>query len=290
MSERSICPEGHKHAQNTTCYYEHSCRCSPCRALIAQRRLSGVASRVPVGLIRAHVDELTNAGFSAHAIGVATGLGPRTANLSGKQHVSARVANTLLAVSVASLIADDRLYMRSRGAQRRIQALATLGWSQRRLAERIGLTQEHIWSFLANPLIPTRWHRAIGELYEELWDTRPAAATPSQRAGINTVIRRAAANGWLPPLAWDDIDLDAAPPEGIEAEIDEIAVELAIRGEAVKLRPAERDVAVERLNGMRLNDTAIAARLHCSASSVEKTRARLGIPAVCGPDRLQVAS
>lgn len=101
------------------------------------------------------------------------------------------------------------------GAQRRIQALMTLGWHSTDIAEAVGWAhRNHVLRVLKGQSgRPCTWverktHDRIAEVYERLSMTFPER-TPV-RARTATIARR---KGWLPPLAWDDIDDATETPE-----------------------------------------------------------------------------
>jgi hypothetical protein len=90
------------------------------------------------------------------------------------------------------------------GATRRIQALTALGWTRDQLQQQIapGVSLNHVARGLYDSMHAHRWH-AIDELYQRL------CMTP----GPSTIgATRAAARGYHPPLAWDDIDCPDETP------------------------------------------------------------------------------
>ena len=83
-------------------------------------------------------------------------------------------------------------------AQRKLQALVALGWTQGSIGARIGVSASNMTATITGqPQMTARRVRAIGRVYAELHMT----PGPSVRAR-NDARRK----GWLPPLAWDDID------------------------------------------------------------------------------------
>lgn len=100
------------------------------------------------------------------------------------------------------------------GAQRRIQALATLGWTATDIAEACGWADRASVSQILRP--PNRgWsdrgifratHDKLAAAYDDL-STREPYLTPA-RSRVRNWARR---NGWAAPIAWDDIDNDAEP-------------------------------------------------------------------------------
>ncbi len=93
------------------------------------------------------------------------------------------------------------------GAVRRLQALMTLGWPRRVLAEEAGYKGD-VFSLVLNgrrQTLTLATHQRIADLYERLCMT----PGPSSSTRI-----RAAKKGWAPPLAWNDIDDPCERPMG----------------------------------------------------------------------------
>lgn len=85
------------------------------------------------------------------------------------------------------------------GTRRRIQALARIGWTITEQSRRIGLTSQALHYSISDDrtTVSRRRHEQVIALFELLSMT----PGPSQ-----VTAHRAAAKGWAPPLAWDDID------------------------------------------------------------------------------------
>lgn len=95
----------------------------------------------------------------------------------------------------------------SLGARRRVQALACIGWSAPMLAREGGWKSYHgVTDVFLIEAINRQTAQRISELFDRL------CMTPAPD-GIGSAKARAKAKrlGWAPPLAWDDIDNDAAP-------------------------------------------------------------------------------
>lgn len=106
------------------------------------------------------------------------------------------------------------------GTRRRIQSLQTVGWSQRKIAALLDSTPANVGKIVRgeNPRVSAATAIQVRDLYDKLWNTPPPARTVQERRSIAVARRTAAANGWVPPLAWDDdtIDNPAAEPAGME--------------------------------------------------------------------------
>jgi hypothetical protein len=168
----------------------------------------------------------------------------------------------------------------ARGTQRRIQALCIRGWSLSAQGEAIGTDKKAVWRVLNVDMVSAEKAAEFARLYEQLWNRQPVSTTPTEASAIRRTIEFAKRSKWVPPLAWDDIDKDVAPPEpDKEVTVDEVAVELATMGVHVRLTPAERRAAITILHGRKFSDRLIAATVGCRERSVWRIRHELGLPA-----------
>lgn len=208
------------------------------------RRRTGIADgtwlyQVPAGEVQAHVDALIEQGMSYQRIAAAAGVTERTVRgMRGRSYVRGATAKAILAVNAAPkpLRAD---LVPGVGTRRRVQALAAIGWPLTVQARRMGATTQQVWEFahVDRPVSAVNHRRA-----EALFESLSATPGPSSR-----VRRMAAERGWVPPLAWDDID----DPDGLpdlegepDGEVDEVAVARASRGERLALTPEEKAEAL----------------------------------------------
>jgi hypothetical protein len=95
------------------------------------------------------------------------------------------------------------------GTRRRIQALVRQGWSLRAISTAAGWYPDRVYPLLtardgANVQPDTA--RRVAAVYDRLWDKRPPRRTMGERMIYTRTVRWAEAEGWLPPMAWDDID------------------------------------------------------------------------------------
>ncbi|MFF2053845.1 hypothetical protein ACFVU2_19730 [Leifsonia sp. NPDC058194] len=163
------------------------------------------------------------------------------------------------------------------GAVRRLQALVAIGHPQTTLASRLGVKPPFVSILIhaRHEHVSVQTHWAVAKLYSELW-THPVEGREGDRPRAI-----AQANGWVSPLAWDDIDDPKGRPNlrGVTAErkagkgyVDEIAVERAMRGERVKLTHPERQEAIKRLHARRWSDMRIGRALRISERTVLRNR------------------
>lgn len=305
LRDRKVCPPEHKHAGATTCFIQHQCRCDPCmdwnneRELRRQREIaygrydSGL---VDVTRVREHVLMLSEYGIGYKRLAKLAGFrsstpvrtiiwgrqepGPRYGEM--QKRIKRETAEKVLRVRPQIELLAGGQTIPSRGAQRRVQALVTRGWSMAKIAGRLGIDPTNFSGLMQRDRVLVSTHRAIAELYEELWDQAPPEVTQRDKIAASRARRYAEARGLVPPLAWDDIDMDHGPDLGVPGDdvaevIDEVAVELASSGLRVRLSPAERRAAVQRLHADRMGDPAIADRLGLTDRTVLRIRAELGL-------------
>lgn len=158
-------------------------------------------------------------------------------------------------------------YRDATGTHRRVRALQALGHAQRTLAARLGgMTPAAIGKILERGRVHTKTAAAVAEVYEALCMT-PGTCTRTANA--------AAKKGWLPPLAWDDIDSDDAPAsthDTADRDVDEVAVLRATHGRIspARITRAERADAVARLAAQGRPSRQIAEIVGVSWSTVQR--------------------
>ena len=101
------------------------------------------------------------------------------------------------------------------GTRRRLQALASRGWSPQALQAATGLPVADISAITSGrrPASP-ELGQSVAAAYNQLWDQPPPAATPRDQHLATAARTNAHRQGWPPPLGWDDdeIDLPRARP------------------------------------------------------------------------------
>jgi hypothetical protein len=91
--------------------------------------------------------------------------------------------------------------------RRKLQALQAIGWNGKTLAEHCGRHRRQL-DYIATgecQWVGPEWREIIDRLYDELSNIRPDSLA-AHRCRL-----KSARKGWLPPLAWDDIEYDHAP-------------------------------------------------------------------------------
>lgn len=146
----------------------------------------------------------------------------------------------------------------SLGSQRRIEALMCLGYSFDGLAKRAGTSQWTLRVAWGNGQISRGLAARVAAVYEDLWDKPRVGLTASERQVVSRCRNYAAAHGFLPPLAWDDIDdpneipsVTVAPSNRKDADpvMVDRAVHNVMAGLAApdRLTLAEKKAALQRL-------------------------------------------
>lgn len=293
------CPPDHKHAASGTCYNQHRCRCDDCRKGRADasrnRRRAQLYGRwtppdvVDADLVRKRIRQLAEFGIGINRLGrlarfpmiqrVLYGYTADNGRHVTMRFVAGAKARRLFAIRPTMDLIADGARIPARGAHRRLQALVAQGWSQLELSRRLGLSTNEANRILRSDVITKRTHRAVDDLFQSLWNVAPPSGTPAERGNRTRALTLARRHRWLPALAWDDIDLDDGPAEAERDDsADEMAVELAVAGQPVRLTQAERRLAVTELHTYGLTDPEIAERLHCSDQTVLRDRRELDLP------------
>jgi len=248
--------------------YLGGCRCAACQVAYRRqrRRLKAYGRWEPftdAGPSREHIRALTGAGGSYYRIGLAAGL--TAANITciadstyGKVRLATEAR--ILAVRKADVLAPSKSWMDGTGTRRRLQALVAAGHTQSVLATGLGMWPTNLRLLLDAQRVQIVTALKVRDLYDRLWNAEPLSATSRQRSDSAAARERARERGWVPPLAWDDDDLDnpaASPAEGWQ-------------------RSATRPAAEERLAdalelfSYGLTYETVAARLGITVNSVER--------------------
>lgn len=168
------------------------------------------------------------------------------------------------------------------GLTRRLRALAFLGWPQSALARETGLSFRTVQAIRAGEWTEVRKPTAdaVKAAYERLCMT----AGPDCRSTT-----WAKNQGWLPPLAYDDIDDPDEWPATVTVlptnDVDEVAVERAMCGERIDLTPAERVEAIRRMSDAGDSLNRIADALGMSIRRVRDLKERHHLTSTYDPQR-----
>lgn len=232
---------------------------------------------------RAHVRALQAAGMGWRRIAAVAGLSTNVVSkllygcsprgMAPSKRIRPDTAAKLLAVTVD--LADHQT-VDATGTRRRIHALVACGWSFAKLANKLGMTNTNLIALVDRPQVIVAKHRAVAELYEQLWNEEPPNSTHRDKISVNRARNMARREGWSLPMDWDEdtIDDPTATPHCSDVEdqaVDEVAVQRVMSGVTVEsLTPAERREAARRLSAAGVATTQIARRLRCSNYKVQQ--------------------
>jgi len=290
----------HQHGTRAA-YVQDRCGCGPCTAANTEaerRRAKAIAygtwrGLVDAAAVRAHVQSLRAQGLSLKRIAQLSGVGQGTlsALVYGEPsrgrppltQVRTDTQRRLLAVCFQPAAVAPGRRLDATGTRRRLQALATLGWSVTSLAARSELAVRTLRRALTSTTVTAQTARAVGRFYDQLRAAPAAHRMPGEQAAGARTKAAAQRAGWRGPLAWDDVDGDPDPddgdeltaleqPGGLAARVDVVAVERAMRGERLPLTALERRDAVSRLTSRGLSARCIAELLHTTVRTVTRLR------------------
>lgn len=208
------CPPEHAHGATGHCYAAHKCRCDDCmegkRLAVAYWRhrsaTRDVKDYTPVSATkaRAHLRDLVASGATLTTIASSIGASRNTLAciLAGQPRARAYLVEAILGVSV-----PRGKTIPAEGTRRRIQACYCMGWSSGDIERVTGLTHGAVVKILAGvPRVKPDTARLVDEFYR-----RHAYVHAPVSQGCTKAVDRAAAEGWVPAAAWDDIDTDKRP-------------------------------------------------------------------------------
>jgi plasmid maintenance system antidote protein VapI len=213
---------------------------------------------------RRHVQALMAAGVGYARIAAAAGVATSTINHMLYPRHSRQPAAKLNhenARRILSVRAEDVVtgLVNAAGSARRIRALMAVGWPPMHLATRIGVHPHYVSEIhRSNQVFATTAH-AVAATYNQLWDKNPQHYGVSQQAA-NRFRNYARANGWAPPAAWDDDQLD--DPAGAPHVGDDDST--VNRDELAEYRRQE----IAHLASFGIPEHEIAQRLGMSASYI----------------------
>lgn len=255
-----------RYGSGTITAFISGCRCAPCElgwyryqeAYAIDVAHNGPRT-VPVGPMLLRLVELRTAGFSLDTIARAAGVKePVLSRMVRGMHarVGRSTAAAVCAVTYSEVLAaaPDPALVPSLGARRRLHSLMALGWPVWQQAGHCKTTANTLESVSRYSRVRASTHRLTVQIYDRL------AMQPGPSA---TTCQRALAAGYVPPLMWDDEDID--DPDGAPV--------------IVTAPPPETDPyivdEVERLTAAKLSASEIAIRLPITARTVERIRSRV---------------
>lgn len=243
--------------------------------------------------VRAYVSQLINIGLPLHSIikgsGVPAGVcrsllygttrypnGVKTVYPPSKT-IGTEYAEKLMAYRPALDDYPPFAVVSTVGSRRRLQALATVGWTRRALAARTDASVGRFNQIMQQSTTSAAMAIIVRDLYDELWHRSPSEAeVPS--ASVLRTRNTAAREGWYGPLAWDDETIDDPDTLPSTDAVQPAATEggnVAARwllGESVILGIADRnEVLVHLYEWTNLTTVEIGEKLEMEPAAAEQT-------------------
>lgn len=288
---------GHPHEHGIrAAYVRDECRCPECteantaewRAATREQMYGAPAAYVDATAAREHIQELRRAGVGVDQIAKlvdTTSTHVREIEQTARRshdrppitQIRADLAERILAITEAARSPYSQIG--ATGTRRRLQALVAVGWPLPELAARLGRKTSRLLRLLTGATVKVHTAEQVSNLYDQLWDTAPTRDTEAQQRAFEQARVFAAEQGWLPPLAWDDIDTDPDPGHHDRQpdpdDLDEIAIERAVAGDRIRLAeltPAEQAEVVRRLTERGRSIRDIADQLATTKRTVSRRR------------------
>ncbi len=258
------------------------CRCAGCTAANRDEharisRLRAYGQWLPfvdAEPARAHVRALARAGIGWKRAAELAGLPEGTMRKllqggSGARSPSRRIrpetAAAILAVQPAAGNLGAAALVDAAGTQRRLQALVVIGWSQAKLAERLGMSAANFGAVMRCGHVTAATARAVAGLYDQLWNRPPPEGGQREKIAASRARNFARQHGWAPPLAWDDDQIDV--PEGKPADGWQ-------RPASTRRRAAELAETASELSSQGFTRVQAAERLDVSRAALDKALSR----------------
>jgi transcriptional regulator with XRE-family HTH domain len=216
----------HVHGTRTA-YVVDKCRCRPCTDASAKvqaerSRLQAYgrydSGRVDAQPVREHIAMLMEYGIGLKRIAALAGVsnatlgkilyGDQTRNMPPRARTEKHVADGVLAIKPSLEHLGQTVNVDATGTRRRIQALVTIGWSQSRIGELLGMAPGNFNRTIKADRVQAATARKVKEVYEELWDQPQTETDWRSKISASRSRNYAKEHGWLPPLAWDDETID----------------------------------------------------------------------------------
>jgi hypothetical protein len=229
-------------------YKLDGCRCYICAFAVSEyerRRQKAIAAGtwqpyVDAAPVRAHLKMLSAAGIghktAARAAGVPTSTvqqvlyGRGADRPTPSAQLRGATAAKILALRPTLELAAPAAVIDGTGTRRRIQGMCVRGWSLTYQAGQVGRTVANYAPLVAAPRVLARTARAVADLHERIALTDPPSGYSATRTR-----RWASGQHWLPPLVWDEDDIDdpravpcvLPPVDGSDRDVDEHALTVA---------------------------------------------------------------
>lgn len=228
------------------------------------RALGRNRTPVPAGPVQAHVLSLLGDGLTATAIARVVGVSHTAVRdiavgrtLTVRWPIAEQIMRTTVPVAVAA-VRGPLQEVPAMGTIRRVQALLALGHTHGTITQASGCSSS---ARLTGASPPVRVTRAVADAVDRAF--RGLGMRPGRSSRTRA---RAVAAGYVPPLAWDDIDADTEPavPNVLVSTVDEVewlaAAGETLGGAAVRLGYKDAKVLERTLYRARRYDLVTRMR------------------------------
>ena len=281
-------------------YVKDRCRCTDCtaantaagRAVHRAQTFGRWRPFVDAAPVREHIRALRAAGIGVEQIAMLAAISTSHVRqlghhdrdgYEGIRRVRPETAHQVLRIRIDHANRAPRSHVVATGTRRRLQALVAVGWPHDELAARLGRSSAGLRRSMLSDSVTAQTAQDVSALYEQLWNLRPPQSTSDERAAADDARTFATERGWLPPLAWDDIDTDPdrrhhTDHAETDDDLDEIAIERALAGDGVRLEhltPAEQGEVVRRLTERGKSIRDIAHQLATTKRTISRRRASI---------------
>ncbi|QHE74471.1 hypothetical protein GFS60_08175 (plasmid) [Rhodococcus sp. WAY2] len=210
--------------------------------------------------VRYHINALMCAGMTTALIADLASV--PVATIRSLRSTSTRTTTSAIADAILSITfhpSRGRDLTPAVGARRRLRALNAMGYGDPSLAHRLNVEVDVVTSMPEKGLIPSELWEAVDEIYDEL----------SMRPGPDADLReQARAEGLVPPLGWDDDEIDNPKARSHEREratgavaADEVVIVRRLSGEQVPMRNCERREIIRMAYEQRWSPSLLADKL-----------------------------
>ncbi|MFE7422479.1 hypothetical protein [Rhodococcus sp. NPDC057529] len=210
--------------------------------------------------MRYHINALMCAGMTTALIAELASV--PVATIRSLRSTSTRTTTSAIADAILSITfhpSRGRDLTPAVGARRRLRALNAMGYGDPSLVHRLNVEVDVVTSMPEKGLIPSELWEAVDEIYDEL----------SMRPGPDADLReQARAEGLVPPLGWDDDEIDNPKARSHEREratgavaVDEVVIVRRLSGEHVPMRNCERREIIRMAYEQRWSPNLLADKL-----------------------------
>lgn len=221
----------HQHGTRDA-YLTDKCRCTPCqtayRAIINHGRRMEAYGRstkdrfVDASPARKHVDALMGRGWTVDRIAKDAGVGRNTICrlIYGEPAKGTGPTATMKSSTSQKLLKFSPEESRERGAGtarelvnsigtiRRIQSLMACGYSMTLIAKEAGTSKRAVSKIMQSEKVRSTTAESFKSVYDKVWNIAPPQRTSAEKKGYTLAKKMAAQNHWVPPMAWDDDEID----------------------------------------------------------------------------------